>query len=40
MAQAKSFPTLPANVDPATTDVPVGGYVCSLEPVTSIKRSR
>jgi urease subunit beta len=35
MAQAKSFPTLAANVDPATTtDVPVGGYVCSSEPVT------
>ena len=33
MAQAKRFPTLAANVDPATTDVPVGGYVCSPEPV-------
>jgi urease subunit beta len=34
MAQAKSFPTLAANVDPATTDVPFGGYVCAPEPVT------
>ena len=34
MAQAKLFPTLAANVDPATTDVPVGGYVCSPEPVS------
>jgi urease subunit beta len=34
MAQAKTFPSLAANVDPATIDVPVGGYVCSLESVT------
>jgi urease subunit beta len=34
MAQAKAFPSLAANVDPATIDVPVGGYVCSLESVT------
>lgn len=34
MAQAKLFPTLAADIDPATTDVPVGGYVCSSEPVT------
>jgi urease subunit beta len=34
LAQAKSLPTLAANVDPATTDVPVGGYVCKPEAVT------
>jgi urease subunit beta len=34
MAQARLFPTLAANIDPATTDVPLGGYVCSPEPVT------
>ena len=34
MAKAKTFPTLPPNVDPAREDVPVGGYVCSKEPVT------
>jgi urease subunit beta len=33
MASAKSFPSLPANVDPATAKVPVGGYVCRKEPI-------
>jgi urease subunit beta len=33
MASVKSYPSLAANVDPATADVPVGGYVCSKEPV-------
>ena len=28
MAGAKSFPSLAPDVDPATADVPVGGYVC------------
>ena len=27
-------PPSPADVDPATADVPVGGYVCSPKPVT------
>lgn len=34
MAKAKTFPTLSSNVDPASEDVPLGGYVCSPEPVT------
>lgn len=34
MAGAKSYPSVPANVDPATADVPVGGYVCRKEPVS------
>ena len=34
MAQARLFPTLAANVDPAATEVPLGGYVCRAEPVT------
>src|SRR6188472_1074441 len=34
MAKAKTFPTLSSNVDPASEDVPPGGYVCSPEPVT------
>jgi urease subunit beta len=34
MAQAKTFPSLPPNVEPSPKDVPVGGYVCSPEPVT------
>jgi urease subunit beta len=33
MGSAKSFPTVGPNVDPATTEVPVGGYVCRKEPV-------
>jgi urease subunit beta len=33
MASAKSYPSLAADVDPATADVPVGGYVCRKEPV-------
>ena len=34
MAKAKTFPTLASNVDPASEDVPLGGYVCSPDPVT------
>ena len=45
MAILKSFPSLAANVDPATTKVAVGGYVCRKEavsfheqlPVTTLK---
>ena len=45
MAGLKSFVSLAANVDPATVDVPVGGYVCRKEqvsfhdelPVTALK---
>ncbi len=33
MGAAKSFPTAGPNVDPATLDVPVGGYVVRKEPV-------
>jgi urease subunit beta len=33
MAAVKSFPTVAANVDPATADIPVGGYVCRPEPI-------
>jgi len=33
MAGVKAFPTVAANVDPATADVPVGGYVCRPEPI-------
>ena len=33
MANFKVGPTVAANVDPATADVPVGGYVCRKEPV-------
>ena len=33
MAAVKSFPTVAANVDPATVDVPVGSYVCRPEPI-------
>lgn len=33
MAGSNFGPTVAANVDPATVDVPVGGYVCSPEPV-------
>ena len=34
MAKAKTFPSLSSKVDPASEDVPLGGYVCSPEPVT------
>ena len=34
MAVLKSFPSLAANVDPATAKVPVGGYVCRKEDVS------
>ena len=34
MAGVKAGPTVAANVDPATADVAVGGYVCSADPVT------
>ena len=33
MASASSYPCLPADVDPATAKVAVGGYVCSAEPI-------
>jgi len=33
MASVKSYPTLAPDVDPVTADVPVGGYVCSKEPI-------
>jgi len=33
MAAVKSFPSVAANVDPATADVPVGGYVCRPEAI-------
>ena len=34
MAELKTGPSISANVDPATADVAVGGYVCHSEPVT------
>ena len=34
MAGVKAGPTVAANVDPATADVAIGGYVCSADPVT------
>jgi len=34
MAVVKSFPSLAADVDPATAKVPVGGYVCRQEAVS------
>ena len=45
MAAPKSYPSLAADVDPATANVPVGGYVCRKEavsfheklPVTTLK---
>jgi urease subunit beta len=45
MASVKSYPSLAADVDPATANVPVGGYVCRKEavsfheklPVTALK---
>jgi len=33
MGIAASYPSLPADVDPATSKVAVGGYVCSAEPI-------
>ena len=33
MGWLKNFPSVGPNVDPATIDVPVGGYVCRKEPV-------
>ena len=33
MANFKAGPTVAAGVDPATVDVPLGGYVCSPKPV-------
>lgn len=45
MASVKSYPSVTADVDPATVSVPVGGYVCRKEavsfheklPVTALK---
>jgi urease subunit beta len=45
MAAPKNYPSLAADVDPATANVPVGGYVCRKEavsfheklPVTTLK---
>ena len=45
MAAVKNYPSLAADVDPATAGVPVGGYVCRKEavsfheklPVTALK---
>ena len=34
MAAVKSFPSAGPDVDPATIDVPVGGYVCHKDPVS------
>lgn len=34
MAGPKVGPTVAADVDPVTADVPVGGYVCSSVPIT------
>ena len=34
MAAITSFPSVGPDVDPATTDVPVGGYVCHKDPVS------
>jgi urease subunit beta len=34
MASVKFGPTIGADVDPASVDVPVGGYVCSKEAVS------
>ena len=33
MAEVKAGPAIGADVDPATADVPVGGYVCASAPV-------
>jgi len=34
MAEVKAGPTVAADVDPATADVAIGGYVCNPAPVT------
>ena len=34
MAAPASYPSLGPDVDPATSDVPIGGYVCRKEPVS------
>jgi len=34
MASVKTYPSLAADVDPITANVPVGGYVCRKEPVS------
>lgn len=34
MASVKSYPSLAADVDPATANVPLGGYVCSKAAVS------
>jgi len=34
MASVKQYPSLAADVDPATADVPVGGYVCSKKSIS------
>jgi len=34
MASVKSYPSLAADVDPATAEVPLGGYVCRKEQVS------
>ena len=34
MAQVSAYTAVPADVDPATADVPVGGYVCRADPVS------
>ena len=34
MAQVSAYAAVPADVDPATADVPVGGYVCRTDHVT------
>src|SRR5262252_3226980 len=34
MAGLTTGPSIAADVDPATADVPVGGYVCSSAPIT------
>src|SRR5215510_16092914 len=33
MASIRSYPSVAPDVDPATANVPVGGYVCREEPV-------
>jgi urease subunit beta len=34
MAQVSAYTVIPADVDPATADVPLGGYVCRAEAVS------
>jgi urease subunit beta len=38
MASVKSYPSLAGDVDPAETDVPIGGYVCRKEAVSFHER--